>query len=238
MAALLEEYAVFGGYPAVVLSKSVEEKKKTLESITEKYILRDIKDLLRLATDDELWRLEKFLAGQIGNMVRYEELSLSSGLSRKEVKKHLNILEKTYILSLIRPYFANRRTELVKNPKIYFDDLGLRNASINDFRPLISRNDAGAVMENCAFQLLRKLYGEHIKYWRTKSKAEVDFIVEGEGRIYPIEVKYSSKRTIGKSMYSFIEKFKPKIAIVVTKDYVGEEKSGGTAIKFIPLSYF
>ncbi|HLC99480.1 MAG TPA: ATP-binding protein [Patescibacteria group bacterium] len=236
--AFLEEYALFGGYPAVVLSKTVEEKKKTLENITEKYILRDIKDLLRLATDDELWRLEKFLAGQIGNMVRYEELSLSSGLSYTNVKKHLNILEKTYILSLVRPYFTNPRTELVKNPKIYFEDLGLRNASINDFRPLIERNDTGAVMENYAFQLLKKLYGEHIKYWRTKSKAEVDFVVEQEGQVYPIEVKYSSKRAIGKSVYSFIEKFKPPIAVVLTKDYAGEEKAGKTIIKFIPLSYF
>ena len=235
---LLEEYALFGGYPAVVLSKTLEEKRKTLENITEKYILRDIKDLLRLATDDELWRLEKFLAGQIGNMVRYEELSLSSGLSRQEVKKHLNILEKTYILSLIRPFFTNRRIELVKNQKVYFDDLGLCNASINDFRPLTARNDTGAIMENYAFQLLKKLYGENIKFWRTKSKAEVDFVIEQEGQAYPVEVKYSSKRIVGKSLYSFIEKFKPPIAIVLTKDYVGEEKAGKTIIKFIPLSYF
>jgi len=235
---LLEEYALFGGYPAVVLAEGIEEKKKVLENIAEKYLLREIKDLLRLATDDELRRLERFLAGQIGNMARYEELSLSSGLSRQEVKKHLNILEKTYILSLIRPFFTNRRIELVKNPKVYFDDLGLRNASINDFRRLTARNDAGAVMENYAFQLLRKLYGENIKFWRTKSKAEVDFIIEKDGQIYPVEVKYGSKRIVGKSLYSFIEKFKPPIALVLTKDYIGEEKSGKTKIKFIPLSYF
>ena len=235
---LLEEYALFGGYPAVVLAEGIEEKKKVLENIAEKYLLREIKDLLRLATDDELRRLERFLAGQIGNMVRYEELSLSSGLSRQEVKKHLNILEKTYILSLIRPFFTNRRIELVKNPKVYFDDLGLRNASINDFRRLTARNDAGAVMENYAFQLLRKLYGENIKFWRTKSKAEVDFIIEKAGQIYPVEVKYGSKRIVGKSLYSFIEKFKPPIALVLTKDYIGEEKSGKTKIKFIPLPYF
>ncbi|TAN58661.1 DUF4143 domain-containing protein [Patescibacteria group bacterium] len=200
--------------------------------------MRDIKDLLRLATDNELWRLEKFLAGQIGNMVKYEELSNASGLPHKDLKKHLNILEKTYIISLIQPYFTNRRIELVKNPKVYFYDLGLRNASINDFRPLRDRNDAGSIMENYAFQLLVKLYGGHLKYWRTKSKAEVDFVIEKENQIYPVEVKYASKRTAGKSLHSFIEKFKPPIAIVLTKDYIGEEKADKTIIKFIPLSYF
>jgi len=239
LAKALENFVIYGGYPAVVLSKSDEEKQKVIESIIEKYLLQDIKGLLNLATDDELMKLSKFLATQIGNMVEFLEISSASGLSYKEVSKHLNILEKTFIINLIRPFFSNKRTELVKNPKIYFSDLGIRNFLISDFRSLEKRNDAGAVMENYAHNLFSNLaIVPKLKYWRTKSKAEVDFVIEKEGSIYPIEIKYASKKIIGKSFYSFIDKFKPRTGIILTKDYLGEEKIGKTKIKFIPLSYF
>ncbi|MFH1187694.1 MAG: ATP-binding protein [bacterium] len=237
--AMLEEYIVYGGYPAVILSDSAQEKYKMLENIVEKYLLRDIKSLLSLATEDELVKLSKFLASQIGNMVKYEELSSVSGLAYKEVIKHLNILEKTFIIRLIKPYFTNRRTELTKNPKNYFIDLGLRNYLLTDFRPAKSRNDLGAIMENYGYNLLSGLEpAADLKYWRTKSKAEVDFIIEREQNIYPIEIKYVSKRVIGKSLYSFIDKFNPKTAVILTKDYLGEEKIKNVKLKFIPLSYF
>lgn len=237
LAKRLEEYAVFGGYPAVALSKDETEKIKTLESIVDKFLLKDIRSLLRLATEDELVRLQKFLAAQIGNLIKYEELSSASGLAYKELLKHLLILEKTYVIELIKPFYTNKRTELVKNPKNYFIDLGLRNYILDDFRTLAARNDAGAVMENQALNSLKKIYHSPVKYWRTKSKAEVDFVIEAGKNLIPVEVKYSSKRIIGKSLYSFIKKFKPEKAIILTKDLLMEEKIKNCKILFIPLSY-
>ena len=238
LAARLEEYLIFGGYPAAVLSAGAEEKKKVLEGIYDKYLLKDIKDLLRLATDNELDRLGKFLAGQIGNIIKYQELAGACGLNYKELKKHLNILSKTYIISLVAPFFTNKRTELVKNPKVYFNDLGLRNYSLADWRAVGSRNDLGALAENYGFMLLKNIFSRGVKYWRTKAKAEVDFVIEKEQTVYPVEIKYISKRLIGKSLYSFIEKFNPPIALILTKDYLGEEKINKTTVKFIPLAYF
>ena len=236
---MLEDYVIYGGYPAVVLSGASQEKKKILQGITEKYLLRDIKGLLGLTTEDEIIKLSRFLALQIGNIVKYEELSNSSGLNYKEILKHLNILEKTFIIKLIKPYFTNKRTELTKNPKNYFIDLGMRNSLLSDYRSIESRNDLGGIMENYAYNLLQVLnLAPDIKYWRTKSKAEVDFVIEKEQRIYPIETKYTYRKIIGKSLYSFINKFKPSKAIILTKDYLGEEKIKGCKIKFIPLSYF
>ena len=238
LAERLEEYLIFGGYPAAVLSAGAEEKKKVLEGIYDKYLLKDIKDLLRLATDNELDRLGKFLAGQIGNIIKYQELAGACGLNYKELKKHLNILSKTYIISLVAPFFTNKRTELVKNPKVYFNDLGLRNYSLADWRAVGSRNDLGALAENYGFILLKSIFSRGVKYWRTKAKAEVDFVIEKEQTVYPVEIKYISKRLIGKSLYSFIEKFNPPTALILTKDYLGEEKINKTKVKFIPLAYF
>lgn len=235
----LSQFLIFGGYPAVALAKTQEEKEKILESILENYLLKDIKGLLNLATEDSLNKLSQFLATQIGNLINYQELSIVSGLSHHEIIKHLNVLEKTFIIGLIKPFFTNRRTELVKNPKCYFIDPGLRNYLMSDFRPLDTRSDVGALVENHIYSLLLKIKPTRdLKYWRTKSKAEVDFIIEQEQKIIPIEVKYSSQRTIGKSLYSFIEKFNPRIALLLTKNYFGQEKNKNTQIKFIPVSYF
>lgn len=236
LADALEKYIVWGGYPACVLSKTDLEKQKVLEGIVEKYLLQDIKDLLGLASGDELMKIARFLALQIGNLVNFSELSDISGLAHKEVLKHINILEKTFILNLIRPFFANRRTELVKNPKSYFVDLGVRNFLISDFRELENRNDAGAVMENYARNMLAAKELK-LNYWRTKSKAEVDFVAELAGDAHPIEVKYGSKKIIGKSFYSFLGKFNPKTGIILTRDYSGQETIDKTKMKFIPLCY-
>ena len=168
----MEKYVLYGGYPAVVLLKTDQEKQKILESILEKYLLRDIRSLLKLATEDELVKLGKFLALQIGNIIKYEELSNSSGLSYRDIIKHLNILEKTFVINLIKPFFTNKRTELTKNPKNYFIDLGLRNYLLTDFRLMEDRNDAGAIMENYACNLLRSLrLSLDLKYWRTKKQS-------------------------------------------------------------------
>lgn len=237
---LLEEYVVFGGYPAVVLAGNKEEKVKILESIAGNYFLRDIESLLHLATSGELRLLQKLLAAQVGNMIKYQELSLASGLPHRDLKRHLDILEKTYAVSFIRPFFTNRRTELTKNPKVYFLDLGFRNFVLSDFRPLVDRPDVGALMENYAYTLLRhRLPGTtDIHYWRTKSKAEVDFVIEMDGKIRPFEIKYVSKRVKGKSLYSFMEKFRPVEVTILTKDFVHEEKSDDGSVRFVPLSYF
>ena len=72
----------------------------------------------------------------------------------------------------------------------------------------------------------------------TKAKAEVDFVLEHEQQPVPVEVKYGAGRAVGKSFYSFIEKYHPQGGAILTREYVGEEKIKGAAIKFVPLSYF
>ncbi|MBW2040113.1 MAG: ATP-binding protein, partial [Deltaproteobacteria bacterium] len=124
---LWEEFSIWGGYPRVVLSDSDEEKKEVLKGIINTYLLKDIRGFFRLATERHLQRLMKALALQIGNLVHYNELSQASDLPYKALKEHLSILEQTYILRFAVPYYTNKRLEVVKNPKVYFGDTGLRN---------------------------------------------------------------------------------------------------------------
>lgn len=236
---LFEEYLIFGGYPAVVLTKNEEVKIKVLESIFENYLLKDIRSLLRLATEQNLIRLVKFLSTQIGNLIDYNELSEVTGLHYKKLLSHIEILKQTYIIDLLPPYFKNKRTELIKNPKVYFNDTGFRNLAISDFRKLSTRNDAGMLAENYVHSALSKRVGtfENLNFWRTKSKAEIDFILQLKDQIVPIEVKYSNNPSIGKSFYSFVDKYTPSNGFVLNKKFAAEKIISGCRIKFVPMYY-
>lgn len=236
----LEEYILFGGYPAVVIEPNLLVKQKILSSIVDNYLLKDIKGLLSLATEDKLVTLTKLLAGQIGNRISYQELSTSTYLPYKDLLKHFEILKKTYILELITPYSTNKRTELVKNPKVYFCDTGFKNYLLEDFRSFAKRPDIGHLVENFVFSFLRRdlTATQTIRYWQTKSGAEVDFIIEKKGTLVPIEVKYSTAPTPGKSLYSFIEKYSPPKAYILTNNFSKELRIKKTRLLFIPVHSF
>jgi len=237
---LLEEYLIYGGYPRVVTGKEKEEKELVLESNLENYLQKEIKDLLNLASDKKLFNLAKTLATQIGELINYNNLSNVTELSYQKTKEHLNILEKTYILNLIRPFYTNKRTEITKNPVPYFIDTGFRNHLINDFRSFKLRNDKGALMENFVFMVLQRKTTSNLReinYWRSKSQAEVDFVIQDEQKPIPIEVKYSKNPTPGKSFYSFLNKYDCKKSFILTNGVSKRIKKKGAEINFIPVYY-
>lgn len=186
---LYEEYVRFGGYPRVVLEESLERKEQLLQNIYNTYFLREVRDVLGLIDDYKLQMLLKALSLQVGNLIEYGELGRLSGFSFPTLKKILNFLEKTYVCRFVRPFFKNKRTEVVKNPKVYFFDTGLRNATIGDFRKFSDRPDAGAMLENgLAMEMIKK--GYDINFWRDKKQHELDFIINrGNQDIIALESK-------------------------------------------------
>ena len=231
---LLEEFALWGGYPRIATARDREEKAQILKGILSTYLLRDIKGFFRLATESGFQKLLKALALQIGSLVRYGELSQVSGLPYPALKKHLSILEETYVISLACPFFTNRRLEIVKNPKVYFQDLGIRNYMCRDFRSWEVRTDKGALIENfVASELLKK--GIPLRFWRTKSGGEVDFVIQGNGEVIPVEVKSGVANTPGKSLGSFIKKYRPSKAYVFHSGGVSSLTVSDTKVWFWPL---
>lgn len=189
-----EEYIMWGGYPAVVLSKTEEEKREVLKNIYNTYFLRDVKDILGLVDDYKLGKLIKALALQVGNMIEYKELAEISEFSYHTLKKYLNFLNKTYIAGFVHPFYRNKRKEIVKNQKIYFFDTGLRNHVVNNFQNFSVRQDAGGLLENACFMQFIKS-GFIPQYWRDKNKNEIDFILDvGEGVYAAMEVKLNQKK--------------------------------------------
>jgi len=135
----------------------------------------------------------------------------------------------------VKPFYTNKRKELVKIPKVYFYDLGFRNVCFDNFSH--ERSDIGFMYENFIFSELVKK-GFSLKYWRTKSGAEVDFVV-GDGGIIPIEVKSSLfEGKLNKSFFSFVEKYKPKKGYIVSLDFEGKKKVNGCEVFFVPFLKF
>ncbi len=226
-----EEFCIYGGYPRVILSSDKEEKETILRNIYNTYLLKEIRDILNLPDDYKLGKLISALALQVGNMLNYNELSGITGLKHNELLNHLNILEKTFITLRSRPFYTNKRTELVKTPKIFFLDNGFRNIVSKNFQPLKNRPDKGMLYENfVASEIAKK--GFEVRYWRTKSKAKVDFIIEKNGKLFPVEVKSDlTKPKLTKSYQSFLEKYNPETGIVLSENLF-KEKGG---IKFRPI---
>lgn len=228
------DYLLFGGYPRVVLEEDRDVKIKLLKDIYYTYALKDIKNISNLSDDFKLNNLIKSLALQIGNVINYKELSSISNLDYITLKKIINLLNKTYICKEIPPFYKNKRTELIKSKKIYFYDLGLRNAVLNTFN--LQSNDIGFIKENFIFSELIK-NSIDLKYWRTNNGAEVDFIIEKGYNIYPLEVKNNLKNAnISRSYLSFISKYNPKEGFLFTDNLNDTKKYFNTNISF--LSFF
>jgi len=217
------EFCIFGGYPRVILSKDKNEKETVLRNIYNTYFLKEIKEILNLPEDHKLSKLIYALALQTGNIINYNELSDITGFNYKDLLNYMNILEKTFITIRSQPFHTNKRTELVKAPKIFFVDNGFRNIVAKNFSPIKDRQDKGILYENfIASELMKK--NIDIKYWRTKSKAEVDFVIESGGKIIPIEIKSSlTKPKSTRSFTSFIEKYKPKKAIIFSERLIADK---------------
>lgn len=226
-----QEFCLYGGYPRVVQSETVEDKELVLRNIYNTYFLKEIKEILNLPEDHKLSKLIQALALHPGNLINHNELSMITGFNHKDLISHLNVLEKTFITVPSRPYFTNKRTELVKNPKIFFWDNGFRNWVIKNFQPLKDRPDKGWLYENFVASELAKKENE-VKYWRTKSKAEVDFVIEKNGAVTPIEIKSNLQQpNISPSFSSFMEKYKPKKGIILSERLAAKRDN----IQFEPI---
>ena len=194
--ALMDEYLNYGGYPAVVLENDFGGKKELLKEIRDSYIKRDI---LESAVNEEekFYRLLMILASQSGNLLNVNELSNTLRINNSTIENYLYILQKCFHISLVRPFYSNIRKELVKMPKVYFNDLGLRNILINYFAPIEQRADKGVLLENYVFRkLLEKQEPDQIKFWRTANGNEVDFVVETSfQKGYAVEVKFQDNES-------------------------------------------
>jgi len=232
------EYLKYGGYPRVILADSHQEKLAVINEIYRSYLERDIVYLLRVEKSEAFTNLVRVLAAQSGKLVSLSELAATLGLSIATVKTYLWYLEKTFIIRKVTPYFTNIRKELTKSPMYYFADIGLRNFACGQFGKILDV-DAGFVFQTMLHGLLWGLFptaDTSIHYWRTKDKAEVDFVVRRGDRVVPLEVKYRSLRkpSVQRSFRGFIERYTPETGLLINTGLHAELTIGTTRVRCLP----
>jgi hypothetical protein len=237
---LLLEYLNFGGYPRVVLEDTAKEKSAVIDEIYRSYIEKDIAFLLRVERIDAFGNLIRMLADRIGSLVNLNELSATLGISVQTVKNYLSYAEKTFIVRRVTPWFKNLRSEISKSPVTYFNDLGLRNFALRRFGRHEALHEAGFLFQNLIHQLLvekTREEGGSVHFWRTKDRAEVDFVITTGAGVIPVEVKCREMKSgeIGRSLRGFVAKYKPKEAWVVSLGRHEDEKLEKTRVRFMPF---
>jgi len=219
---LLENRLLYGYYPEVI--KHPGDEKIIIKSIADSYLYKDILIWERILKPEKLEKLIQALALQIGSEVSYNELAQLCGLDKETVEKYIQILEKAFIVFRLNSFSRNLRNELKKSRKIYFYDNGIRNAVINQFSALASRNDTGALWENFIISERQKF--NHYQqvfcnryFWRTTAQQEIDYIEEKDGELFAWEFKWNKKRREAFTK-TFVNAYQPALTMTITPDNV------------------
>jgi predicted AAA+ superfamily ATPase len=193
---LFEYHLRYGMYPGVLSSDTPSE---SLLEISKSYLYKDILEYQTIKNPALLHKLLQALALQIGSEVSYHELGAMMRIDRETVARYLSLLEQGFVIFHLTPFSRNLRKELGKQRKVYFYDLGIRNALINNFNPLELRQDVGALWEN--FFISERLKAVHnqrkhpnLYFWRTYDGKEIDYLEEDGGQLEGFECKWGKER--------------------------------------------
>jgi len=211
---------IYGAYPDVVLQPG--HQKELLENLASSYLYKDVLEWDLVKNANKLLKLLQALAFQIGNQVSYNELGKIIKTSSTTVENYIDLLEKSFVVFTLPSFSRNQRNELKKSKKIYFYDNGIRNALINNFNTINLRNDIGALWENYIISERLKYTKYHQIYanryfWRTRTKQEIDYIEERDGKLFAYEFKWN-KHKKAKIPRAFMEAYPDVETKIITPD--------------------
>lgn len=194
-------------------------------SYIQTYIERDIRRIRQIGDLTLFQNFLRMLAIRSGNIINLSDMARDLGIAVNTIKAWISVLEATYQIIILRPYFANVGKRLVKAPKIYFADVGTLCylAGLKDLEHVMSGPMAGAIMETAVIADIYKSYlhrgvEPNLYFWRTSIGQEVDCLVEQQGKIIPIEVKTSA--TPKRSMATNIRSLQETLGEQVLNGYV------------------
>ena len=194
---LLPIRLIYGYYPEIITSPGREIQ--LLKNLAGSYLYKDILSFGEIKKPIVLDKLLKAIALQLGSEVSYSGLGQMVGADKETVERYIDLLEKAFIIFKLNALSRNVRNEIKKGKKIYFYDIGIRNALIGDFQQFDLRTDKGAIWENFIISERVKylnyngFYGSYY-FWRTTQQQEIDFIEEQDGKFSAYEFKLNPKK--------------------------------------------
>ncbi len=211
---ILQHILCYGLYPGLL---NMPDKKNYLSELSSSSVFKDIVELNLIKNKSKAKELLKLLAYQIGNLINYEEIATKLSIDRRTVERYIEIFEQSYLIYRLYPHSSNKRKEISKSPKIYFWDIGIRNAIINNFDDINLRADNGAIFENFIITEIKKEIhylnlDYEVKYWRLKFGSEVDLVLSNNSELIGCEIKLSD----GKVSKAFTSKYKDAKTQIIT----------------------
>lgn len=196
---LIEHRLIYGYYPEIVTKQG--EEKELLKLLAASYLYKDLLILEQIQKPALLEKLLKALALQVGSEVNYHELAQTIGSDGKTIDRYIDLLEKAFVVFRLPALSRNVRNEIKKGKKVYFYDCGIRNAIINNFKPMEARNDVGALWENYVIaERVKKVRYQQKEvahyFWRTTQQQEIDLIEEDENGMTAFEIKWNPKEKV------------------------------------------
>lgn len=202
---MLDTRLIYGMYPAVITAGR-DRAGEILRELTGSYLYQDVLAWKDIRKPELLDKLLRALALQLGSEVSLNELGQLLGVDKATVDNYLTVLEQAFVVFRLPPYSRNLRNELKRMRKVYFWDLGIRNALVNNLNPVELRGDLGGLWENYviverikAMQNARRTVRSY--FWRSHQQQEVDYVEESEDGLLAAEIK--RKRGSGRISKSF-----------------------------------
>jgi len=235
-----------GGYPELVAGPD-RDLSLWHSSYVQTYLERDVRSIRQVGDLTLFQNFLRALAARTGQLINLTDLGRDLGVAVNSVKAWLSVLEATFQVLVLRPYFSNIGKRLVKTPKVYFLDVGTLCylTGLKDPQHAASGPMGGAIFETAVLSEITKVLagrGEEpqIYFWRTSTGVEVDIVVVRAGKLVPIEVKLSAtpRPAMAESIMTFQRDFGGKAGpgyVVHPGDVRLPLSSGVTAIPFADL---
>jgi hypothetical protein len=216
---ILNTMLVYGQYPEIL---NMQKNAEYLKNLVDKAVFKDIIELDLIDNRAKALELLRVLAYQIGNIISYSEIASKLQISTPTVQRYIEIFEQSFLLYRIYPFSKNTRDEIGKAPKIYFWDLGLRNALIENFDSINIRSDAGSMFENFIISEIKKEIAYldldyRTYYWRLKSGSEVDLVLRNNKDFIGCEIRLTG----GNLSQAFINRYPDaKTHLITAKNFI------------------
>ena len=218
---MLEERLVYGSYPEMFALAGDTQRREYLRNLADSYLYKDVLEIGGVRHSNKLRNLVRLLAFQIGQEVSLAELGGQLQMSKETVASYIARLEQAFVVFRLGGFSRNLRKEVSQQDKIYFWDLGVRNVTIDNLKPLTERNDVGALWEN--FVIAERQKWLHYRqtlaslfFWRTYTGAEIDVVEERGGGLYAYECQWGKSR--GRVPASFLAAYPGASFEVITRE--------------------
>lgn len=190
----LDQLLLDGLYPAICTKKNIA--RLFYPSYVKTYLEKDVRDLLKIKDQMLFMKFLKLCAGRVGSLFNASQVANEVGVSSNTINQWLSVLQASYLITLIPPYFENISKRLVKTPKLYFNDTGLACylLEIETTKQLEHDKMRGALFENmvvmeCLKSQLNRGKNDNVFFYRDSNGCEVDVLIKSEGKLTGIEIK-------------------------------------------------